>query len=129
MKNLKQIFFDSKLQQELNIKDGIIKIDESSCDGCGKCVDTCPQSAADMKILSADDIKNMSFKGRLKVWIKGNQKASINPNLCTSCGLCMKQCHEFAIHKVKKQDQVLSSHKIEKIHGIKIYYIDKEIIL
>ncbi|WP_319548352.1 4Fe-4S binding protein [Desulfogranum marinum] len=115
MKNLKQILFDKKMKQEFSIKDGIMTVDESSCDGCGQCIDTCPQSAISMTTLSADDVKNLSFKGRLKVRIKGNQKAMINPDVCTSCGLCIKQCHEFAIHKVERQRQTFSSHCKEEL--------------
>lgn len=115
MKNLKQIFFDRKMKHELRIKDGIVTVDESSCDGCGQCIDTCPQSAIRMITLSADDVKNLSFKGRLKVRFKGNQKAMINPDACSSCGLCIKQCHEFAIHKVERQGQTFSSYGKEEL--------------
>lgn len=114
MKNFKQKIFNSKLQQELRIKDGIVKVDNSSCDGCGKCIETCPQSAIELKTLSDADIKNLSFKGRLKVWIKGKEKAFISSDLCISCGLCIQQCHEFAIHNVKRQDHINSS-DIEKV--------------
>lgn len=101
MNKFKQRIIAKKLKQELNIKDGIVVVDESSCDGCGGCIDTCPQSAITMKTLSEKEIKQLSFKGRLKVKIKGSSKANINLDLCTGCGLCMEQCHEFAIHKVE----------------------------
>lgn len=100
MANLKQRIIADKLKQELSIKNGIVVIDETSCDGCGDCVDKCPHSAIHIKALSDKEVKNLSFKGRLKVMIKGNNKAIINPDLCTTCGACMKHCHEFAIHKV-----------------------------
>ena len=91
-----------KLEKELSIKDGVVSVDEVSCDGCGSCVDTCPHLAIQIKTLSKEEVKKLPFKGRLKVMIKGSEKATINQDLCTACGLCMKQCHEFAIHKVKK---------------------------
>lgn len=100
--NFKQRIIAKKIEQELSIKDGIITVDESSCDGCGKCVSTCPISAIHIKTLSKEEVKKLPFKGRLKVWIKGRSKAHINYQLCTTCGLCMKQCHEFAIHKVEQ---------------------------
>ncbi|MFA9391151.1 MAG: 4Fe-4S binding protein [Prolixibacteraceae bacterium] len=43
--NFKQRMIAGKLGQELSVKDGIVIVDESSCDGCGGCVDTCPHSA------------------------------------------------------------------------------------
>ena len=103
MKKFKQKIITKKLEQELNMKDGIVVVDESSCDCCGGCIDTCPQSAINIKTLSEKEIKQLSFKGRLKVMIKGNSKANINLDLCTACGLCMEQCHEFAIHKVENK--------------------------
>ena len=102
MKNFKQRMIAKKLEQELSIKNGIVTIDEISCDGCGDCVEICPFSAIDMKTLNDKDIRKLPFKGRIKVMIKGRNKAIINQDLCTACGLCMKQCHEFAIHKVKQ---------------------------
>ena len=115
MRDFKKKLFDKQIKQELSIKNGIMIVDESSCDGCGHCIGTCPQSAINMKTLSADDVKNLSFKGRLKVRIKGKQKAAINPEVCTSCGLCMKQCHEIAIHKVERQGQTVLSNGNKKL--------------
>lgn len=99
MKAFKQRMIATKLEQEISISGGIISVDVSSCDGCGVCAKVCPQSAIRIITLANEEIKNLSFKGRLKVKIKGKDKATINNDLCTACGLCMKQCHEFAIHK------------------------------
>lgn len=98
--SFKQKIIAKKLEQELSIKDGVVLVDESACDGCGACVDACPRSAIEIITLSDEQIKKLSVKGRLKVMIKGSEKAHINVQLCTSCGFCMKQCHEFAIHKI-----------------------------
>lgn len=102
--SFKQKIIAKKLERELGIKNGVVLVDESSCDACGNCIEICPHSAIHIKKLTTEEVKNLSFKGRLKVKIKGSNKAHINPDLCTACGLCMKQCHEFAIHKVKKED-------------------------
>ena len=101
MSDLKQRIIFKKVEQELKLKDGKIFVNKSSCDGCGNCVDSCPQAAIVIVTLTNEEIKKLSFKGRIKVKIKGKNKADINPDLCIACGLCIKQCHEFAIHKVK----------------------------
>lgn len=101
MKKLKQRIIAQKLEKELSIKNGVVVVNESSCDGCGDCIDTCPHSAIRMKILSEKEIQKLSFKGRLKVKIKEGSKANINLDLCTACGLCVQECHEFAIHKMQ----------------------------
>ncbi len=95
--------FAKKIEHELSIKDGVMLVDETSCDGCGSCIYVCPQSAIHVKTLTIEELKKLSFKGWIKVKIKGNKKAFINRDLCTNCGLCMKECHEFAIHRVKQE--------------------------
>ena len=102
MRNLKQKIHSKKLEQELSIKGGVMLVDTTSCDGCGNCIDSCPHSAISTVTLSNEQVKDLPFKGRLKVRLKGANKAFIHPGLCTACGRCMKQCHEFAIHKVKQ---------------------------
>ncbi|WP_083631361.1 4Fe-4S binding protein [Labilibacter marinus] len=100
MNKFKQSLIAQKLEQELSIKEGIVRVDHSSCDGCESCVSVCPQDAIEIVLLSDKEVKQLPFKGRLKAMLKGKYKASINEGNCTSCGKCMKQCHEFAIHKV-----------------------------
>jgi len=105
MNKFKQRLIGNKLEQELRIKNGKIVINEISCDGCGSCVEVCPHSALAIKNLSKNELNSLPFKGRLKVRIKGNSKAYVqNYDQCTTCGLCMKQCHEFAIHKVEQKN-------------------------
>jgi ferredoxin len=101
MRGLKQNIIKKKLEQELSLKDGVVIVDEISCDGCGDCISACNHSAITIKTLSEEEVKELPFKGRLKVKIKGSDIAYINSEICTACGLCMKQCHEFAIHKFK----------------------------
>lgn len=74
MANLKKRIIAKKLKEELSVKDGLIIVDENSCDGCGDCIHTCPHDSISMKELSKGEVKNLSFKGRLKVRFKGNKK-------------------------------------------------------
>lgn len=95
----KQNLLKRKVERELQ-KIGVVTVNQSSCDGCGSCVEVCPQSAIQLITLSENEVKELPFKDRLKVKLKGNKKSQINTDLCTVCGLCLKQCHEFAIRKV-----------------------------
>lgn len=95
----KQKIIAKKLENELKIKNGIVIVDENSCDACRECIEICPHNAIEIITLTEEQAKQLSFKGRIKVKVKGSKKAHINQDLCTTCGLCMKQCHEFAIHK------------------------------
>lgn len=102
MKDFKKKLILKKVKEELKIKDGKIIVDPSSCDGCESCISVCPSSALSLKELTKEEVKELPFKGRIKVMIKGKTKAYVSDyDKCTACGLCMKQCHEFAIHKVK----------------------------
>ena len=77
---------------------GEIRINTSSCDGCGKCVDICPNKVISLRDLSDAEIAELPFKGRVKVLFKGRRKAYVqNINACISCRLCEKNCHESAI--------------------------------
>lgn len=101
MKDFKKNIILKKVKEELKIKDGRIVVDPVSCDGCESCISACPHSALSLKQLTKDEVKDLSFKGRIKVMVKGNTKAYVSDyDKCTACGICMKQCHEFAIHKV-----------------------------
>ena len=102
MNSFKKKLISKKLNAEINIKNGVVTVDPVSCDGCGDCVDVCPKDAIKMIMLSDDEVKKMPFKGRLKVFVKGKNKALIDPELCIACSICMKECHEFAIHKSEK---------------------------
>ncbi len=86
---------------------GEVIIDKSSCDGCGVCVNNCPNKVLILKDISDKELTDLSFKGKLKVAFKGKKKAYVcHLDSCIFCGLCEKNCHEFAIqvgNSVKKQ--------------------------
>ncbi|MDC1107095.1 4Fe-4S binding protein [Prolixibacteraceae bacterium] len=97
---LKKKLFAKRIESELSIKNGIIIVDHSSCDGCGICVQVCPLGAVSLKKITKDQVEQLSFKGRLKVRIKGPSKAFVDHLVCVECGVCVRACHELAMHKV-----------------------------
>ena len=60
-------------------------IDDSSCNGCGRCVDVCPVEAAAL----------VSDSGAVE---RGKRKARIDESVCLGCGVCVRNCSRGAIH-------------------------------
>ena len=57
-------------------------IDESTCNGCGKCVNACPVEA--MTLVSTNDPHHPKMK-----------KAKVDEDVCLGCGVCVRTCgHE-----------------------------------
>ncbi len=69
----------------------IPEINESTCNGCAKCVDICPVEA--MTLGSANDPQKPKRK-----------KALLNEATCLGCGLCVKVCHKDSL-RLKSRDQ------------------------
>lgn len=54
-------------------------VDETKCNGCGKCVSVCPVEA--MTLVSANDPRYPKMK-----------RAKLDENLCLGCGVCARTC-------------------------------------
>jgi ferredoxin len=103
------------------MENGLPRIDEEKCVGCGVCVDVCPKGllvlmprsqktyvacssrdsgAATMKSCKVGCIgcrkcEKACPTGAIKV---ENNLASIDPEKCENCGECVKVCPTHAIH-------------------------------
>lgn len=75
-----------------------VSVNFNACDGCGMCVQVCPSEVFTMRELIVEEVRELSFFGRLKVRIKGNVKSEVvAPDACLLCGKCADNCHEKAI--------------------------------
>ncbi len=54
-------------------------VDESTCNGCGKCVNVCPVEA--MTLVSSHDPNHQKMK-----------KAKVDEEICLGCGVCVRTC-------------------------------------
>lgn len=70
-------------------------VDESNCNGCGKCVNVCPVEA--MTLISA----NNPNKSKMK-------KARLNEDICLGCGLCVKICDKDTIILKSREKRVIT---------------------
>lgn len=73
----------------------IPKINETTCNGCGKCVDICPVVA--MSLVSANDPNRPKHK-----------KAQLNVETCLGCGLCVKICNKNSLHLKSREKRVIT---------------------
>ncbi len=69
-------------------------IDETTCRGCGKCVDLCPVNA--VSLVSANDPKKPKKK-----------KARVDERLCVGCGVCAYRCPASAISMTNRGRRVI----------------------
>jgi Na+-translocating ferredoxin:NAD+ oxidoreductase RNF subunit RnfB len=77
-------------------------IDETSCTGCGKCVDVCPVEA--ISLVSANDPHQPR-----------KRKARLNEDICLGCGVCVRNCAQKSISLNQRPRRVItplnSAHK------------------
>ena len=70
-------------------------VDESDCNGCGKCVAACPVEA--MTLVSANNPDRPKIKA-----------AKLDEDLCLGCGVCVRTCAEESIHLKSRPARVIT---------------------
>ena len=74
----------------------------NQCEADGRCVQVCPNDVFEMQPILDEDRLKLSFIGKLKTRVHGNQKAYVvNPSECIGCGKCVKICPEHAIKLIE----------------------------
>jgi len=78
-------------------------VDESLCNGCGKCVNTCPVEA--MTLVSTNDPHHPKMK-----------KAKVDEELCLGCGVCARTCTHDGLSLRSRSGRVItplnSTHRV-----------------
>lgn len=72
----------------------IPEIDETACNGCGKCVEACPVEA--MSLVSAGDPRH-----------KKKKKAHLDDEKCLGCGVCVRSCPEESLRLGGRASRVI----------------------
>ncbi len=83
------------LENPVHTTNFLPEIADTGCNGCGKCVDTCPVEA--IGLVSANDPGNSLKK-----------KAKINEEICLGCGLCVRVCSKNAIILKSRTKRVIT---------------------
>jgi|SRR5208283_167154 len=71
------------------------EVDEGKCNGCGKCVETCPVEA--MGLVSAGDPRQSKRK-----------KTKLQQDLCLGCGVCVRTCNRNALSLRSRARRVIT---------------------
>ena len=74
------------------------RIDRNRCEAKADCVRVCPYHVFEIRPLSAEEKRGLSWVGRLKSFAhRGKQAFAVQADECHACGLCVKACPESAI--------------------------------
>ncbi len=85
-------------------------VDESRCNGCGKCMNACPVEA--MGLVSA----NIPDRPRLR-------KARVDLDRCLGCGICIKQCNQNALRLEARGQRIITP--VDSIHKTVLMAVER----
>ena len=85
-------------------------IDDSACNGCGKCVTACPVEA--MTLVAANDPKHPKLK-----------KAALNEEICLGCGVCVRSCTRNGIRMKPRAQRVITP--LNSVHRVVMMAIER----
>ncbi len=81
--------------QPIHTTNFLPRIDDSTCNGCGKCVNVCPVEA--MALVSANNPQRPKMK-----------KAKLDETLCLGCGVCVRACPQKGIELAPRPQRVIT---------------------
>jgi len=70
-------------------------VDETQCNGCGKCVNICPVEA--MTLVSSNDPHHPKMK-----------KAKVDEDICLGCGVCVRTCAHESLSLRSRPQRVIT---------------------
>jgi 4Fe-4S ferredoxin len=73
-------------------------VNRNRCEAKDDCVQVCPYGVFEVRVLTPDERRGVSIRGRLNLVAHRNRQAVVvAPDDCHACGLCVAACPERAI--------------------------------
>jgi len=88
----------------------IPEIDETRCNGCGKCVTACPVEA--MTLVSANDPHKEKAK-----------KAKLDADVCLGCGVCVRACPKECVFLKLRPKRVITP--LNGVHRVVVMAVER----
>jgi Pyruvate/2-oxoacid:ferredoxin oxidoreductase delta subunit len=85
-------------------------IDETYCNGCGKCVVACPVEA--MSLVSTNDPHHPKMK-----------KARVNEDICLGCGVCVRECDKGSLSLRERTQRVITP--VNSVHRVVMMAVER----
>jgi len=85
-------------------------INDKECNGCGKCVSSCPVEAMTM-VSSNDPVKQQG------------KKAKLDQDICLGCGVCLNSCSKNAIQFTLRKERVITP--VNSVHRVVMMAIER----
>lgn len=85
-------------------------VDETDCNGCGKCVNACPVEA--MTLVSTNDPHHPKMK-----------KAKVDEAACLGCGVCVRTCSHNGLSLRSRPQRVLTP--VNSVHRVVMMAIER----
>jgi Na+-translocating ferredoxin:NAD+ oxidoreductase RNF subunit RnfB len=85
-------------------------VDETQCNGCGKCVNVCPVEA--MTLVSSNDPHHPKMK-----------KAKLEEDVCLGCGVCVRSCSHNGISLRPRPQRVITP--VNSVHRVVMMAIER----
>jgi ferredoxin len=85
-------------------------VDETHCNGCGKCVNVCPVEA--MTLVSSNDAHRPKMK-----------KAKVHEDLCLGCGVCVRACSHQGLSLRARPARVITP--LNSVHRVVMMAIER----